>query len=44
MEQRLIRDLIKASEYRDFLAEYENLGHMTNSSDRNYQARATLLV
>jgi len=31
MEQHLIRDPIKASEYHDFLAEYENLGHMTNS-------------
>jgi len=31
MEQCLIRDPIKASEYHDFLAEYENFGHMINS-------------
>ncbi|XP_018399454.1 PREDICTED: uncharacterized protein LOC108777138 [Cyphomyrmex costatus] len=29
MEQRLLRDTTKASLYRDFLTEYETLGHMT---------------
>jgi len=31
MEQRLVRDSINASEYSDFLAEYENFNHMTKS-------------
>lgn len=32
MEQRLSQDQTKASEYRDFLAEYEALGHMIQLS------------
>jgi len=31
MEQRLVRDSINASEYGDFLAEYENFNHMIKS-------------
>ena len=31
MEQRLIRDPITISEYREFLAEYETFGHMIKS-------------
>jgi len=31
LEQRLIRDSINASEYREFLAEYETLDHMTKN-------------
>ncbi|XP_018392969.1 PREDICTED: uncharacterized protein LOC108772023, partial [Cyphomyrmex costatus] len=32
LDRRLCRDPRKASEYSDFLAEYETLGHMTKSS------------
>jgi len=31
MKLRLIRHPINVSEYRDFLEEYKNLGHMTNN-------------
>jgi len=31
LEQRLIRDIIIASEYREFLAGYETLSHMTKN-------------
>jgi len=31
MEQRLKRDPINSTEYSNFLAEYENLGHITKS-------------
>jgi len=32
LKQRLIRDSINVSEYREFLAEYETFGHMIKSS------------